>query len=270
MTASYYSILDDVYSRYSSNYIEKYWKTRIGLHFRKIVWSELQNHVKPGGLAFDLGAGSGINSIFLARAGMKVLAWDISRDMVENMNQRIKRENLEGMIRVEHRGSHNLSELLVEEPSSFDLVISTFGALNSEPNLPNLIPTFHKIIKNDGVFLGAVYNKFSLYEIIGSFMKADFEKLTRRFGESPYTEIGAHHYPVTVYTPDKFKGILTPYFRTVLQRGIMMGMPSLDMLRIIESIPQQLLDIETNFPSLMEHSILLRFCDQFLNVARPI
>lgn len=270
MTTGYYSFIDDVYSTYSSDYVEGYWKTRIGWHFRKIVWNELRNYVKPGGLAFDLGAGSGMDSIFLAKAGMKVVAWDLSKQMVKKMKQQVLKENLQNMIRVEHMGTHDVPGLSRKNLHAFDLIISTFGALNSEPNLPRLIPHFQKLLKNDGVFFGAIYNKFSLFEIISSLLKADFKKLQRRFSKRPYAEIGTSRYPVTVYTPTKFEGMLTPYFRTVLQRGILLGMPSMSMLRIMENIPQHVLDTELTLSNLMENFPFLWVSDQFLNVARPI
>jgi len=120
------------------------------------------------------------------------------------------------------------------------------------------------------VFFGTVYNKFSLYETISAFLKADFRKLIRRFSKITYTQIGALRYPVTVYTPAKFRKILSPCFRTVLQRGIMVGLPSLDMLRIVESIPKQILEMELVLSRVMEHYPFLWLSDQFLNVARPI
>lgn len=269
LTGDYYSFLDDVFSTYASAYAEGYWKTRIAGHFRRIVWNELRDHVKPGGLAFDLGAGSGMDSVFLAKAGMKVIAWDISREMVRIMTQRIVRENLQDMITIEHQGSNNVPDLAARDPHAFDLILSNFGALNSEPNLPRLVPHFHKLLRNDGVFFGTIYNKFSLYETMGAFLKADFEKLTRRFRNMTCTEIGALRYPVTVYTPANFRSILRPYFRTVMQRGILMGLPSLNMLRVVESIPRQVLEMEHVLSNLMEHFPFLWLSDQFMNVARP-
>jgi len=51
-------------------------------------------------LALDLGCGSGVHTVFLARDGVRVLAVDVSETGVANTQQRLRESGLEADVRV--------------------------------------------------------------------------------------------------------------------------------------------------------------------------
>ncbi|HLJ07663.1 MAG TPA: methyltransferase domain-containing protein [Acidimicrobiia bacterium] len=57
-------------------------------------------HPRPGTTAVDLGSGSGQLSLPLARAGLEVTAVDVSPKMIDHLQERARRERIEGVTTV--------------------------------------------------------------------------------------------------------------------------------------------------------------------------
>lgn len=82
-------------------------------------------HVRQGMRVLDLGCGDGTTALPAARTGANVLGVDIAANLVEAGNARAKAAGLRNLS-FQQGDASNLSEI---EDSSFDLVLSVFGAM---------------------------------------------------------------------------------------------------------------------------------------------
>lgn len=82
-------------------------------------------NIAPGAKVLDVGCGDGTTALPAARQGAIVQGIDISRNLVEAGNKRIKSEGLNN-ISIREGDATDLHDI---EDESFDLVISIFGAM---------------------------------------------------------------------------------------------------------------------------------------------
>ncbi len=84
---------------------------------RKRSRDTLTRILRPGSRVLDLGCGPGTDDVPLAQSGHEVTAIDWSPLMIEAARRRVREAGLEGRVRVEHLGIHQLDSL---PPSGFD------------------------------------------------------------------------------------------------------------------------------------------------------
>ncbi len=96
---------------------------------RDRVRQEMKPYLRPGLRMLELNCGTGIDSLYFASLGMKVLATDHSPEMLEQLERKWNRESEQG------RGSLDWQclsflDLKTLPPESFSLIFSNFGGLN--------------------------------------------------------------------------------------------------------------------------------------------
>ena len=92
--ADYYQQVEAGYDRLAPSYDEDIGANLIGTRMRQVFRKALLRVFKPGQRVFEIGCGTGIDALFLARHGLDVVATDISREMVEQVLQKAKRAGL--------------------------------------------------------------------------------------------------------------------------------------------------------------------------------
>lgn len=120
-------------------------------------------HAKPGATILDFGAGPGIDALFYARAGYRVLAYDIDPQMCASLRIRC-REYLE-------RESVALIEAGYEEflgskaPAAVDIVASNFAPLSMIDDLERLFDRFAAMTRPGAKVIASVLNPNSLHDL---------------------------------------------------------------------------------------------------------
>ena len=109
---------------------------RIGTLLRYAVWDRIDRAFTAGGRVLDLGCGTGEDAVHLAAAGMRVIALDASRGMVEQARAKAAASGLGDRIEVHELAIERLDALPSGPP--FDAVLSNFGALNCVDDLAAL------------------------------------------------------------------------------------------------------------------------------------
>ena len=97
---------------------------------RETVWRKLTDTCPPGARLLDLGCGTGIDALELARRGYTMLATDWSPQMVERTRARAAAAGLTDRVAAAHIGLQELDRLHGEQ---FDGIYSNFGPLNCAP-----------------------------------------------------------------------------------------------------------------------------------------
>jgi S-adenosylmethionine-dependent methyltransferase len=134
---------------------------------RDITWRYLDKYLPAEGAILDIGAGTGIFSLGLARRGYSVTAVDLSSKLLEVCQQRVANEGLEGKVTLLVADARNLA----------DIVSSTFDAVLL------MGPLYHLVLEKDRktalreVFNrlkpgGVIFSSFiSRYGILGNVLK---------------------------------------------------------------------------------------------------
>src|SRR5258708_315206 len=99
---------------------------------RSEMWRILDATFAAGSRLIDLGCGTGLDAVRMARVGHHVTATDWSQRMVERTRQRAEREQLADRVQTIAVGAHELFRS--DGQAQFDGAYSNLGALNWVPN----------------------------------------------------------------------------------------------------------------------------------------
>lgn len=93
---------------------------------RQLLWERYLRHFPPGSRVLDAGCGTGLDSLFLARAGLEMAGIDASPGMVGQLRAKAAREGL----RIDTRVG-DAADLGAWPDGSFDGIVSAFAGLNT-------------------------------------------------------------------------------------------------------------------------------------------
>jgi deazaflavin-dependent oxidoreductase (nitroreductase family) len=140
----------------------------INTWLRNISIGTLQQLFRPGSTVLEIGCGTGTETLKLARHGITVVACDISGKMLEVLERKAKLEGLDDRVFTLHCRASGLKKGVSSLGfDKFDGAYSTYGAINTEPRLNDLFRDLHDLLKDDGILVLGVWNKYCLYEILG-------------------------------------------------------------------------------------------------------
>lgn len=113
----------------ASAYDREFTYSRIGMAQRRQVWRYLEPMLRtPSMEILELNCGTGIDAVHMARAGHRVLATDISEEMLKIARDTARQHGVEDRVTHEHLAFHELPQRGWHE--RFHLVFSDFGGLN--------------------------------------------------------------------------------------------------------------------------------------------
>jgi SAM-dependent methyltransferase len=112
----------------AGDYDLEFTESPLGRDLRAIVWNRLAVNFKPGDFILELNCGTGEDAVWMAKKGIRVLATDVSAEMLKSTAQKATANGVAGMIEVRHLDISRPETL----PSDlrFDGVLSNFGGLN--------------------------------------------------------------------------------------------------------------------------------------------
>ena len=214
----------EAFTRVAAEYDELVATSPANRHMRAIVHETLQGLVRQGDRTIDLGAGTGVDAIWLARQGASVLAIDVAEGMVQEANRRVRSANLEDRIEVRRLAIQELRTLLPEQARRYDLAIADFGALNLSGDPERWAPAIGRLLKPGGYLVATVMNRWCAWELIAGMLRGRPSFALRRLRADPIG-IGGVPLAVDLYTPAGFARRLSTHFRVVSVRGLCVSSP---------------------------------------------
>jgi ubiquinone/menaquinone biosynthesis C-methylase UbiE len=189
---------------------------------RRVLHAQYARLFKPGDRVLDVGCGTGIDALFLARRGIHVVAIDFSSEMVTQL--RVKLE------RAENRDSIEARVLRVEDlrqlSGEFDGLISAFAGLSALDDLRQFSRDAAQLVKPGGRLVLHLLNRFSLWEWLGYLARGNWPAARQvgRVHARQFT-IGGRGVPHRLYFADEL------YQRAFAQQFALRDAYSLGALR---------------------------------------
>lgn len=200
----------DSFNKISDSFDEEDKENAILQWMRNSVYEIYLSFFKKGDKLLELNAGTGIDAVYLASKGIKILATDISDEMLGKLKVKIVKKNLQDLIKIENLSFDETDKI---SERNFDGAISNFGGLNCINNFENLSGSLGERIKPGGRFIAVVMNSFCPWEIFYYLLKLDPANAFRRFNKEGI-EAGLSEFKIRsfYFSPVEFADRFRKYF----------------------------------------------------------
>jgi ubiquinone/menaquinone biosynthesis C-methylase UbiE len=124
---------------------------------RRRTHAAFERHIAAGARVIEIGCGTGLDTVALARRAAAVVACDPSEEMVSKALRRVAHAGLERRATILPCGLQDLASFLdaLATPAAFDGIVSNFGALNCVEYLAPLGALARRYLRDGGhVLLG--------------------------------------------------------------------------------------------------------------------
>lgn len=173
----------------AAQYDQSFTETLTGRYQREKVYQYLaQQGLCPGHL-LELNCGTGADAIWWAQQGWKVMATDISIEMIAQVQMKIQKNDLAGMITPLQSDALQITQSLAEKGNlgRFDLLFSNFGGINCiAPNsLAGLSHQLRQLLAPGGKIIFVVMGRFCWWETLYFLGKGNLKAAFRRLSAKP-------------------------------------------------------------------------------------
>ena len=230
--AGFYEHVEQGYDRLARSYDDEIGTNEIGLRMRDVFRKALMSVLRPGDFVFEIGCGTGLEALWLARQGLEVMATDISGEMLAQLSEKSRAEGLSERVRTRRLAAREVGSLGSDfDQESFDGGYSHAGALNMEPDIANVPHQVAALLRRRAPFVCSVINKASLFEVLFYPMVLKPRKAFRRLGNvvpipiSRRDPLNRHVIPTRFYTPREIIALFGDGFEVRSVQGLQVFLP---------------------------------------------
>ena len=191
---------------------------------RAEMWRWLDMAFPSAARLIDIGCGTGLDAIRMARLGHYVAAIDWSVQMVRRTRERAEREPLAQRVQALALGAHELERL--EGEGTYDGAYSNLGPLNCVPDLAGISQQCARLLKPGGMLVFTVIGRVCPWEIAHYLRKGQWSRVKVRFARG-FVPVGMNKHTVWTryYGPREFQRAFRANFRLVHFRGLCVFAP---------------------------------------------
>jgi ubiquinone/menaquinone biosynthesis C-methylase UbiE len=191
---------------------------------RAEMWRTLDATFAPDSRLLDIGCGTGLDAVRMARLGHQVTATDWSPRMVERARDRAAHEQLTTRVQAIIAGAHELERL--GSDAQFDGAYSNLGALNCVPDLAGLATQCARLLKPRGVLVFAVIGRICPWEMAYFARRRDWRRIRVRFASNMVpVSMNKRVVWTRYYTPRRFYRAFAGQFTLKYCRGLCLFAP---------------------------------------------
>jgi 2-polyprenyl-3-methyl-5-hydroxy-6-metoxy-1,4-benzoquinol methylase len=172
----------------------------------------------------DIGCGTGLDAIRMARLGHHVMATDWSAQMIRRTAERAVRENLTGSVQSFAVGAHELQRL--RSAVAYDGAYSNLGPLNCVPDLAVVADECARLIKPAGALVFTVIGRLCPWEIAHYARRRQWARVKIRFARG-VVPVGMNKHTIWTryYGPREFYRPFRSQFTLQHYRGLCVFAP---------------------------------------------
>jgi ubiquinone/menaquinone biosynthesis C-methylase UbiE len=131
---------------------------------RRVLHAHYARVFQPGMRVLDVGCGTGIDALALARRGIHVVAVDFSEGMIAQLRGKLREAPNASLVNARVLSVDDLPQLAGE---AFDGLISAFAGLSAVDDLHAFARDAAELVKPGGRMILHLLNRFSLWEWLG-------------------------------------------------------------------------------------------------------
>jgi SAM-dependent methyltransferase len=183
------------------------------------MWRWLDATFPRGSRLIDLGCGTGLDAIRMAKAGHIITATDWSPLMVQRTSDRAGHEHVTDRVRAIAVGAHELHRL--DEAGQYDGAYSNFGPLNCVPDLADVSRECARLLKHGGELVFTVIGRICPWEIAHYLRLRRWARAKVRFARHVVpVSMNNHTIWTRYYGPREFYRAFESHFTFVHLRGL--------------------------------------------------
>ena len=212
-------------------------RSRLGQELRAAVWDRLSATFKPGDRILELNCGTGEDAVWMGKRGIRVVATDISSEMLDLTARKALAQGVSEMVTVRRLDISRPGEL---PPNlRFDGVLSNFGGLNCAGDLKPLASMLAERVVPGGVMVLVFMARLCLWEMSWHCLRlrpaAAFRRLRRNGVEA---RLGPERIRVWYPSAAHVRRTLAPWFRCRRVSGLGVFLPPTYLGHMVADRPQ--------------------------------
>ena len=201
------------------------------------MWRWLDATFSLGSRLIDLGCGTGLDAIRMARLGHHITATDWSPKMVKRTADRAEREHLTDRVHAIAVGAHQLSSLQGE--GVYDGAYSNLGPLNCVPELADVSRQCARLLKPGGALVFTVIGRICPWEMAHYLRQGRWARVRVRFARNVVpVSMNNHTIWTRYYGPREFHRAFKLQFTLEHFRGLCVFAPPPYLIWIREKYPR--------------------------------
>lgn len=167
---------------------------------RSKVYAHIERFIPNGARILELNCGTGTDAVELARRGFSVHATDIAPGMLERLQEKVARFDLNDRISFQRCSFTELDKI---QGAPFDMVFSNLGGLNCIPDLSPIVQQLPRVLRSNGLITWVLMPPICLWEMAEVFRghpRLAFRRLSRK---GTTARLEGLHFTVYYFTPEK-------------------------------------------------------------------
>jgi SAM-dependent methyltransferase len=214
----------DAFDSVAADYDGPRGNNRLIVDMRTEMWRWLDATFPPVSRLVDLGCGTGLDAVRMAKLGHYVTATDWSPLMVQRTRDRVAQERLTDRVQVVAVGGQYLQCL--DKGSGYDGVYSNLGPLNCVPNLGDVSRECARLLRPGGTLVFTVMGRICPWEIAHYLLRRKWARATVRFARN-VVPVGMNNHTIWTryYGPREFYRSFRREFELQHFRGLCVFTP---------------------------------------------
>jgi ubiquinone/menaquinone biosynthesis C-methylase UbiE len=214
-------LVSQAFSRQSVDFDHIYTSNAISEWMRQRARNEVMRFIPKGAHMLELNCGTGMDSTWFAKKGIRVVATDNAEGMLSILRRKLAAEALEDTIEVKRCSFNHLDQMA---DNRFDYIFSNFGGLNCTENLDKVLQQFSLLLRPGGYCTLVIMPRICPWELL-MLLKGRVKTAFRRFKKETDAHIEGVHFKCYYYNPGFVKRILAQHFETVSLKGMAFLVP---------------------------------------------
>ncbi len=210
----YYGEVAAAFDSASEEYDVTIGRNYINTWIRKRSLEVLFRLVRRDDVLLEIGAGTGEETVQVAKRVSRIVATDISPSMVELLAKKAAARKMKGKIEAVLAPASDLAKVRGLLPEGRVRVAYSFnGALNCEPRLAEFVEGISEVVDPGGYLVCSIRNRLCLMEILAYAALLRPSGMNKRKVQPMMVSVGGMDVPSRYYSVGEFLSVFREYFR---------------------------------------------------------